>query len=67
MARRNMRKADPRPVWTADDDARLIEASEAGLCTTHWDAIFPERRFGDIAERRMELVDEGRIRLPRSI
>ena len=67
MTRRNMRKVDPRPPWSDDEDGQLIEVAQAGLCCTKWDAIFPDRRFGDIAERRMELVDAGRIKLPRSI
>ena len=67
MARRNMRKVDPRPAWSDDEDARLIEMAGAGLCGTQWEAIFPERRFGDVAERRMELVDAGRLKLPRRI
>lgn len=67
MTRRNMRKVDPRPAWTAEEDARLIDMASAGLCGTQWEAIFPERRFGDVAERRMELVDAGRIKLPRRI
>lgn len=67
MTRRNMRKVDPRPPWSADEDARLIEMASVGLCGTQWEAIFPDRRWGDVAERRMELVDAGRLKLPRSI
>lgn len=65
--RRNMRAVDPRPIWTAEEDQRLIDVASAGLCGTQWDGLFPDRKFGDIAERRMELVDAGRLILPRSI
>ncbi len=65
--RRNMRKVDPRPPWSDEEDQRLIDMAQAGLCGTQWVAIFPDRKWGDLAERRMELVDAGKIKLPRSI
>lgn len=54
MPRRRRRPA-PRP-WTAEEDARLREIMAIGLCNEFWSTALPDRSFGEIVERRLDLA-----------
>jgi hypothetical protein len=53
-----------RQPWTPDDDAKLIDMVRIGLCVDYYGPSFPDRRFGDILERRLELREAGIVRKP---
>ena len=41
--------------WSADEDAKLIDLCSIGATCDLWKTVFPDRRFGEVAERRFEL------------
>jgi hypothetical protein len=51
---RRKRRPPPRP-WTPDEDRRLSAMIRLGLSCDYWHIEFPDRRFGEIAERRLDL------------
>ncbi len=58
--RRRHPKPRPQPIaerrpWTPEEDATLAEIMTIGLANDFWPLALPNRRFGDIAERRIEL------------
>jgi hypothetical protein len=58
--RRRRPRPQPRPFaealpWTPSEDAVLTEISAIGLANDFWPLALPNRRFGEIAERRVEL------------
>lgn len=58
--RRLRPKTRPQPIterrpWTPEEDATLVEIMTIGLANDFWSLALPDRRFGDIAERRIEL------------
>lgn len=42
-------------AWTAEEDAKLIDLCSIGATCDLWKTVFPDRRFGEVAERRFEL------------
>lgn len=55
------------PAWTKEEEEKLQEISRIGLTCDCWKSVFPERTFGDVAEKRLIMREEGRIVYPRSI
>lgn len=47
-----------RRPWTPEEDRRLGEMMAVGLSSDFWSTALPERSFGEIAERRLELKPE---------
>jgi len=48
-----------RGPWTEDEDRELINAVSCGLSSDYWE--IGDRTFGEIAERRLELIASGRV------
>lgn len=65
MSRRATRRA-PAP-WTPEEEAKLCQMVSCGLCVDHYARELPTRRFGEILERRLELVEAGRVSHPRAL
>lgn len=57
---------EPKP-WTPEEEARLIDAAGCGLSCDYWKDIFPDRRFGDVADKALNLREAGQLRYPRPI
>ena len=49
------RPSQAKRPWTPDEDDRLREMVAVGLSSDFWSSAFPDRSFGEIAERRLEL------------
>lgn len=60
MARR---KPAPLP-WTEDEDARLADMIQCGLCVDFYPVGLPSRPLGDMLERRLQLIDAGTVTKP---
>ncbi len=45
----------PFRAWTEEEDAKLIDLCRIGATCDLWKTVFPDRRFGEVAERRYEL------------
>lgn len=61
-----MRRRRARPQlrpWSDDEDQRLRFMLGCGLAADFWKTEFPDRRFGEVLERRLEL----RIPPPREL
>ena len=54
MARRR-RAYDPVRSWSEAEDAKLRDLCRIGATCDLWKTVFPDRRFGEVAERRFEL------------
>lgn len=52
---RRKRARLPCRTWTADEDKKLIELCRIGATSDLWKTVFPDRRFGEVAERRLDL------------
>ncbi|QJU59845.1 hypothetical protein HL653_20730 [Sphingomonas sp. AP4-R1] len=56
-----MRRSRRRPAWppsrpwTPDEDRTLVELCQIGATCDIWKTVFPDRRFGEVAERRLDL------------
>lgn len=54
--------------WTPTEDAALTSIATMGLCTTFSSEAYrnalPDRRYGEVLERRLELVEAGSLTLP---
>lgn len=61
-------KPDTRP-FTEEEDTRIINAARLGCVTfgNPYTEACPERRYGDILERRNELKEAGRYTPPKSL
>lgn len=70
MARRRHRTsaaiALSRP-FTADEDRELIAAAGCGLAVDFYPAAFPDRRLGELLERRLQLRERGELQLARPL
>lgn len=56
MARgRRKREHHSFRAWTDAEDAKLIDLCRLGATCDLWRTVFPDRRFGEVAERRFEL------------
>ncbi len=42
-------------AWTVEEDTKLIELCRLGATSDLWSTVFPDRRFGEVAERRFDL------------
>jgi len=61
------RRRQPRPLpapWSPDEDAKLADMVNLGVTTEAWPVQFPARRFGEVLERRLELIEAGRCQHP---
>lgn len=47
--------SDGQPPWTEEEDETLREITALGLVSDAWPSALPGRRFGEIAERRLDL------------
>lgn len=65
MARRTVRRpyVPPRP-WTPEEDEKVAEIARIGLASDHWTLALPGRTFGEIAERRLSLREQGLCPMP---
>lgn len=63
---RSWKQRDQRPFNPAED-AAIMEVASIGLCASHIDHAFnsrlPERRFGDVLERRNQLAEMGLLQM----
>jgi hypothetical protein len=70
MARRRRNpqrvRQQARP-WAPDEERLLIDAVSCGLSSYFWRYAFPDRQFGEIADRRLELIEAGVVRLAKLI
>lgn len=54
--RRRRRHAGPPPrPWTPEEDAKLREINELGLCHEWWHFAIPNRGLHEMFDRRLEL------------
>ncbi len=53
------RKRPPRRPWSPDEDDALADMLSCGLAVEFWQHELPERDFGDILQRKLELVTTG--------
>jgi hypothetical protein len=53
----------PMQPFSDADDAKMIDMARCGLVIEGYRAAFPDRRLGDILERRLQLREEGRLEL----
>jgi hypothetical protein len=65
-SRRAAKIAAPAP-WSAEEDARLADMVRCGLASEFWKDSLPGRRFGEILERRLTLVEGGALQLARNL
>lgn len=65
--KRRSRANPPRLPWTPEEESKLIEIASIGLDSAFWHLALPNRRFGEIADRRLELREAGLISYPRPI
>ena len=55
MIRRRRRARQPTRPWTLEEDEKLREVNEIGLCCEYWHFALPERGVHEMLDRRMEL------------
>jgi hypothetical protein len=55
MPRRRKWVRPPSLPWTAEEDAILVELCRIGASSDLWPTALPRRRFGEVAERRLDL------------
>lgn len=65
-ARTKWKRPIPQP-WSKEEEEKLQEISRIGLTCDCWKSVFPDRTFGDVAEKRLTMREEGRITYPRPI
>jgi len=58
------RRPGPRP-WTDEEDAEIINATGCGLSVDY--LHIEGRTFGELMERRLELIEAGRVQRARAI
>lgn len=58
------KRPKPKP-WTDEEDAEIIRATACGLCLDHFH--LEGRLFGDVLERRCELIEAGLVQMARAI
>ncbi|WP_225205073.1 hypothetical protein [Novosphingobium huizhouense] len=64
-----------KPAWsrplavpfTPQEDEALCQMVRVGLSCDYWQAQLPGRTFGELLERRMDLIDRGVLRSARPI
>lgn len=54
-----------RGPWKAEEDAELINATSCGVCLEY--VTIGDRTFGELLERRAELVAAGAVTPPRPL
>lgn len=60
---RHPRKDPPSRPWTPEEDERLAAMLRTGLASEFWHLEFPDRRFGELTDRRLDLgLPTGRVR-----
>jgi hypothetical protein len=65
MARhRPHQRRDQAAPFTPSEDAELARMVGCGLASDFWHVGLPGRRFGEIAERRLQLIEAGAVRRP---
>lgn len=72
-----MRRTMPRhrPNWTPrsgrpftqDEDRELCTMVRCGLASEYWQQSLPHRHFGELLDRRLELIEAGELQLARAI
>jgi hypothetical protein len=53
-SRRKFTRPVARP-WSDEEDERLFELCRLGASSDLWPTVFPDRRFGEVADRRLDL------------
>jgi hypothetical protein len=61
--RHRLKPTITRP-WTAEEDAEVIAIANCGVNSWAWQTNLPDRSFGEIAERRLELREAGEAGRP---
>ena len=61
------RKRPPPAPWTAEEDAELANMITCGLCAYFYQVGLPHRPFGEILQRRLDLVHSGQVQRARPI
>lgn len=66
-----MRRAIPRrrPDWTPrsgrpftpDEDQELCQMVRCGLASEYYQTVLPHRHFGEILDRRLHLIETGKL------
>jgi hypothetical protein len=65
MARHaNWKRRAPAAPFTPAEDAELARMVACGLASDFWHLGLPDRPFGEIAERRLQLIQAGAVRRP---
>jgi hypothetical protein len=67
MARRSTQRQAPAAPFTPAEDAELVAMVACGLASDFWHVGLPARRFGEIVERRLTLIQAGAVVRPRLI
>lgn len=57
--RRRRTKRPPTAPFTEAEDAKVVEITQIGLSSDLWHLALPERTFGEIVERRLQLRERG--------
>jgi hypothetical protein len=57
----------PASPFTAAEDAELVRMVACGLASDFWHIGLPDRPFGEIADRRLQLIQAGAVARPRLI
>lgn len=66
MSARSWKRPVPQP-WSPEEEKQLQDACRAGLSCDYWKTVFPDRTFGDVAEKRLTMREQGLIIYPRPI
>lgn len=57
----------PAQPWTPDEEAILCDMVRCGLSCDYYKENLPGRRFGEILNRRLSLIERGDVQRARRI
>ena len=61
------RARTPLRPFTIEEDAELKQMVRIGLCCDYYKLGLPSRSYGEILERRLQLVETGELQRAREI
>lgn len=61
------RQRQPARAFTVDEDRELCAMVRCGLAVEHYALGLPERSFGELLERRLQLIEAGELQRARAI